>query len=202
MNHQTCKYCNSPEVTKFSSYDYYDVFECNSCNLWFWKSVPDCCRKPQERIVVQQIDSNTFQIRTQCDNCGGCLNMKKPLNHTKYHNQIRGEFSIKNHNNWKQAKTSENEYIFEISKAIRFANSNYAKYLNHLQSPYWKSIRKQVFERDDSLCQSCKVAPAEEVHHLTYINLGNEKIEELISVCCSCHRTIHGNFILNFRNGP
>lgn len=191
MHLQTCKYCNSPKVTKFSLYEYYDVFECNSCNLWFWKSIPECCRKPQERIVVQQIDFNNFQIRIQCDNCGGCLNMKKPLNHAKYHNLIKGEFSQGDHNNWKQAKTSENEYIFETSKAIKFANSNYAKYLNHLQSSYWKNIRQQVLLRDANTCQSCKNLPAQEVHHLTYANLGKEKLEDLISFCHPCHKNIH-----------
>lgn len=188
---QTCKYCNSKDVTKFLSYEYYDVFECNSCNLWFWKSIPECCRKPQERIVAQHIDLNIIQIRVQCDNCGGCLNMKKPLSHAKYHNQIKGEFSLENHNNWKQAKTSENEYIFETSKALKFTNSNYAKYLNHLQSPYWKNIRKEVLERDNKSCQKCLVAPAEDVHHLTYLNFGNEKLEDLVSFCRNCHHSTH-----------
>lgn len=192
MHLQTCKYCNSKDVTKFSSYEYYDVFECNSCNQWFWKSIPECCRKPQERIVAQHINHNIIQIRVQCDNCGGCLNMKKPLSHAKYQNQIKGEFSLENHNTWKQAKTSENEYIFATSKAIKFANSNYAKYLNHLQSPYWKSIRKLALERDNNICQSCNTAPAEEVHHNTYINLGQEQIEDLISYCSKCHKIYHG----------
>jgi hypothetical protein len=140
---------------------------------------------------MQQIGFNTMQIRIQCDNCGGCLNMKKPLRHDKYQNQIRGEFSIERHNNWKQSKTSESDYIYSISKALKFANSNYAKYLNHLQSPYWKNIRKKVLERDKNLCQCCKEVPAQEVHHLTYVNLGNEKLEELISYCKPCHNKIH-----------
>lgn len=186
-----CKYCNSSDVTQFSPYKFYDLFKCNSCKLWFWKSIEECCRNPQNRIVVQHIDHNFIQIRVQCDNCGGCLNMKKPLSHPKFKTQIKGLFSLEKHENWKQEKTSENEYIFATSKAIKLQNSNYAKYLNHLQSPFWKTIRKRALERDNNTCQKCFVATAQEVHHLTYINLGNENLEELISYCKPCHKKMH-----------
>ena len=189
---KTCKYCNNPNITQFSSYKYYDIFECNSCKLWFWKSIEECCRNPQNRIVSQHIDYNIFQIRVQCDNCGGCLNMRKPLNHAKYSNMVKDKFSLERHNNWKQSKTSESDYIYLISKTLKFANSNYTKYLNNLQSIYWKNIRMKALERDNYLCQSCMVVPAEEVHHITYINIGQEKIEDLISYCSKCHSDFHG----------
>lgn len=117
--------------------------------------------------------------------------MKKPLNHKKYHKQIKGEFSLIQHTNWITSKTSENEYIFSISKALKFAKTNYAKYLNHLQSPYWKNIRKKALERDKYLCQCCKNKSAQEVHHLTYIHLGNENLDDLISYCKDCHKKMH-----------
>lgn len=97
--------------------------------------------------------------------------MKKPLNHAKFHNLIKGKFSLENYKNWKSSKTSENENILTISQAIKFANSNYVKYLNHLQSPYWKNIRQQGLLIDNNNCQSGKNVPAHEVHHLTYSNL-------------------------------
>lgn len=187
----TCKYCNSPNVTKFSSYEYYDVFECNNCNKWFWKSIQECCRKPKDRIVVQHIDFNIYQIRVQCDICGGCLNMKKPLSHEKYSHLTKGEFSTERFNNWKTSKNSEQEYIFETSKNLKFLNSNYGRYTTHLQSFYWKKIRAQALSRDRNLCQSCKKSAAQDVHHLTYRNLGQEKVEDLLSLCRRCHEIMH-----------
>lgn len=190
---QTCKYCNNPNVSMYTSYDYYDVFECQACTRLFWKSVPECCRKPKERIVAQNLDYNRYQIRIQCANCGGCLNMNKPLSHSKYSNMVKGEFSLERYIKWKESKTAESNYIYSISKQIEFAKTNYAKYLIHLQSPYWKNIRKLVIQRDNDLCQSCMVSAAEEVHHLTYVNLGHEKLEDLISYCGKCHEMVHQN---------
>jgi hypothetical protein len=187
----TCKYCNNGDISKYTPYEHYDVFECNSCKLISWKSIPECCRNPVKKIVAHWIDKFNFLIRIQCENCGGCLNMKKPLEHEKYHKQVKGKFSLVKHTNWITSKTLENEYIFSISKALKFANTNYAKYLNHLKSPYWKNIRKKALERDNNLCQSCLKTPANEIHHLTYLNLGNEKIEDLISLCSECHKNQH-----------
>ncbi len=188
---QTCKYCNNPNVSKYTSYDYYDVFECQACSRMFWKSVPECCRTPQERIVTQHIDINKYQIRIQCDICGGCLNMRKPLSHAKYSNMVKGEFSLERHIKWKESKTAESDYIYSISKQLEFNKTDYVKYLNHLQSPYWKNIRQQVLLRDNNTCQKCLKAPAQEVHHLTYNNLGNENLSDLLSLCRICHFSLH-----------
>ena len=187
----TCKYCNSGDISKYTPYEHYDVFECNSCKLISWKSIPECCRNPVKKIVAQWIDKSNFQIRIQCKNCGGCLNMKKPLDHYKYHKQVKGEFSLVKHTNWITSKTSENEYIFSISKALKFANTNFVKYLNHLQSPYSKNIRRLVLKRDNYICQECMIAKAEEVRHLTYENMGKEELKNLISYCRPCHQSVH-----------
>jgi CRISPR system Cascade subunit CasD len=53
-------------------------------------------------------------------------------------------------------------------------------------SEQWKSIRKQRLECDNGLCVFCKSA-AEEVHHVTYENVGREQVEDLRSLCRLCH---------------
>jgi CRISPR system Cascade subunit CasD len=53
-------------------------------------------------------------------------------------------------------------------------------------SEQWKSIRKQRMECDNGLCVFCKSA-AEEVHHVTYENVGREQVEDLRSLCRLCH---------------
>jgi hypothetical protein len=39
---------------------------------------------------------------------------------------------------------------------------------------------------DNELCVFCKL-PAEDVHHVTYANVGKEQLEELRSLCRLCH---------------
>ncbi|MFN3528594.1 MAG: HNH endonuclease [Bacteroidia bacterium] len=126
-------------------------------------------------------------------NCFGCLNMTKPLPFKMYADKVRGEsiFLQKEFDDWKVAKNLEANEIYEVEKHLKFKTSNAYFYLSHLQSNYWRSIRLQVLERDEWLCQSCKQTKAIDVHHLTYKNLGNEELNDLISYCRPCHDEVH-----------
>jgi len=44
--------------------------------------------------------------------------------------------------------------------------------------------------RDNHMCQYCG-GEATEVHHLTYENIGNEPLEDLIAICRLCHKDQH-----------
>ncbi len=62
----------------------------------------------------------------------------------------------------------------------------------YLKSDAWKRKRYVVLKRDNWLCVHCG-ARATEVHHKRYAkkNIGKEPIEWLVSVCRSCHDSIH-----------
>jgi CRISPR system Cascade subunit CasD len=53
-------------------------------------------------------------------------------------------------------------------------------------SPQWKGARRNRLAIDNGLCVFCK-SPAEDVHHVTYENVGSEKPEDLRSLCKLCH---------------
>ncbi len=53
-------------------------------------------------------------------------------------------------------------------------------------SDQWKRVRIARLEFDNNLCVFCKSA-AEEVHHVTYAHAGNERLEDLRSLCRICH---------------
>lgn len=65
-------------------------------------------------------------------------------------------------------------------------------YYRYLESPEWKSLRLKVLKRDKGRCQDCR-AKATEVHHLTYERVTKEALEDLVSLCCRCHRRRHGH---------
>ncbi|MHA2066094.1 MAG: HNH endonuclease [Candidatus Thorarchaeota archaeon] len=52
---------------------------------------------------------------------------------------------------------------------------------------HWKAIRQKILERDGNKCTECSSTDKLHVHHLTYENEGNEKPEDLITLCHSCH---------------
>lgn len=63
---------------------------------------------------------------------------------------------------------------------------------NYMQSDKWDQIRKAVLQRDNYTCRKCNASDITlDVHHLHYRSLGNESLEDLITVCRSCHNEIH-----------
>jgi len=62
----------------------------------------------------------------------------------------------------------------------------------YLKSDDWKRKRYVVLKRDNWRCVYCG-APATQVHHKKYARrkIGKEPIKWLVSVCNSCHESLH-----------
>lgn len=60
----------------------------------------------------------------------------------------------------------------------------------YLKSATWKDIRQQILNRDKNICKHCRNI-GHDVHHKTYKNWGNEKLEDLITLCRACHEQLH-----------
>ena len=54
------------------------------------------------------------------------------------------------------------------------------------------SLRQQVLRRDGWRCQACGAMSNLEVHHKEFRSrLGDDSEENLITLCDSCHRSVH-----------
>jgi 5-methylcytosine-specific restriction endonuclease McrA len=86
------------------------------------------------------------------------------------------------------------KYVFlkEVRESLDKIKNQEAwdEYNQYLNSDKWKLKRKKVLERDNYLCQACLTNKAEEIHHLTYENIYDEPLYQLISVCKRCHDKI------------
>jgi 5-methylcytosine-specific restriction endonuclease McrA len=69
------------------------------------------------------------------------------------------------------------------------------QYDEYLKTPQWEILRQRVLQRCQNVCEGCGVAPAREVHHLTYANIYNELLYQLVGLCSNCHRKAHGHEI-------
>ena len=76
----------------------------------------------------------------------------------------------------------------------RFGTNNNEFY----RSASWRSIRRQVLERDMHLCQICKAEGrytiGDTVHHLEPLRANSYKaysMDNLITVCRQCHNRLH-----------
>nr|WP_314492103.1 hypothetical protein [uncultured Chryseobacterium sp.] len=92
---------------------------------------------------------------------------------------------------WRNEVSFDKKLVFESVSHSNYLSSPKGTYHKYLESHEWKAKRKLVFERDENICQECKNKPAFHAHHLTYQNIFNEKLEDLISVCAECHSKIH-----------
>lgn len=66
----------------------------------------------------------------------------------------------------------------------RFAAMDYKTYL---QSKKWRERRQAKLQQAKYRCEKCGEREGLEVHHKTYIRLGNEKSSDLIVLCKTCH---------------
>jgi len=61
------------------------------------------------------------------------------------------------------------------------------QYLLYIRSDAWRERRRRALQRAGFRCQLCGETRRLQVHHVTYVNLGNEKDEDLTALCWYCH---------------
>ncbi len=64
-------------------------------------------------------------------------------------------------------------------------------YAERRRTREWAVLKKQVHRRDGYRCRLCGSAEQLHVHHCTYANYGQEKFEDLITLCGMCYRRFH-----------
>ena len=61
----------------------------------------------------------------------------------------------------------------------------------YFTTPEWKRKRRQIIKRCNGICESCTTKKVRDIHHLTYKNLGNESLKDLLGVCRECHKMLN-----------
>lgn len=92
--------------------------------------------------------------------------------------------------NYKRTDTS---LIFSKLK-----NLGYTNYKEYLKSKHWQDVKNRYYKsklpkRIDGVCV-CKVCNEKKslsLHHRTYKNMGNERLNDLILLCQECHHIAH-----------
>lgn len=186
-----CQRCNNDNLIIESEYKFHDIYKCSICNYLTPIRLEDCCKHPFLNVTIDDKNQERRRLHRQCLTCGGCVDRNRPLSFKKYFSEIRYEFSHYNYEKWNEERSNETTYLWECVKESNYDTSRFAKYTNYINSESWKIKRKEALIRDNNLCQVCKKNTAEEVHHITYENLFNENLEDLLSVCKICHIEIH-----------
>jgi 5-methylcytosine-specific restriction endonuclease McrA len=65
-------------------------------------------------------------------------------------------------------------------------------YAERRQTKEWAILKQQVHRRDGYRCRLCGRDDVElHVHHCTYENYAQERLEDLITLCSACHHDFH-----------
>ena len=63
----------------------------------------------------------------------------------------------------------------------------------HKYTSHFKSMRPLVLERDGHQCRECGKHENLHIHHITYQNEGSELLDDLITLCGSCHGRVQND---------
>ena len=151
---------------------------------WFEYVEGIICLDHNPEFVKKLSSNGNYLLRKQCFNCGDVISngMKHSL--------------VKNVNNLPDINDDRKDIIWDFRKYVQnqlkrwLDEEIYSRYTEYLNSDIWKLKRTKVLERDNNICQACLTNKANEVHHLTYENLYDEPLFQLISVCSRCHEKI------------
>lgn len=72
-------------------------------------------------------------------------------------------------------------------KQVRDGISSHDYLLMYYKTKYWKSIRREVVERDNGACVNCGSKIDLQVDHIYYAPIGKERIKYLQTLCVFCH---------------
>jgi hypothetical protein len=61
----------------------------------------------------------------------------------------------------------------------------------YLQSNHWRERRLLLLTACDFRCAGCDANGRLDVHHLSYANLGDEPLSDLMALCRECHDATH-----------
>jgi hypothetical protein len=64
-------------------------------------------------------------------------------------------------------------------------------YQDYIRSKKFALIKALALKRCNNICECCMSRPARQVHHSTYVRLGDELLTDLICLCGMCHHRLH-----------
>lgn len=73
----------------------------------------------------------------------------------------------------------------------RLAELRSLSYSDYLQTEEWARKRLAVWLRDSKRCRICNSNKGIQVHHRDYSNIGNEPLNDLVTLCRDCHSLFH-----------
>lgn len=119
-----------------------------------------------------------------------------PILYIKFQDGSISLDDLKKESHTKQKYKPRKHYLDDIDIPDTHYNSEWSHddYVKHLMTDKWKQTKLTRLLIDDFKCQQCGkpiTAETSHCHHITYKNLGDEGMKDVVSVCPQCHNDIH-----------
>jgi 5-methylcytosine-specific restriction endonuclease McrA len=131
--------------------------------------------------------NGTKAVYIQCSSCGHGLQVKNAfVDKWEELPQYRHALSLERYAVYADTKRAQ-----EKKEKDEYDREWWKWYNEYLETPRWRSLRARVLARANHTCEGCLIESANEVHHITYDNVGEEFAWELFAVCHACHKRFH-----------
>ncbi|MDP9479477.1 MAG: hypothetical protein M3R38_28040, partial [Actinomycetota bacterium] len=90
------------------------------------------------------------------------------------------------------ADKEEQELLDRLRLQAILADYRRRPYAERRRSEEWAILKSRIHRRDGYRCRMCGSSKVElHLHHCSYDNYGEERLEDLITVCGVCHERHH-----------
>lgn len=148
------------------------------------------CAHTETRLTMYVCSNGSIQYVMQCTKCWGRVG--GPIKHSKLTRHQRKNAPLFN-STGRTVRRDEISHQFALNRERFNSSAWWRAYNGYLESDEWERKRKCILDRDKHTCTIRRewcTRRATEVHHLTYANVGNERLEDLTSICHNCHEVI------------
>ena len=119
-----------------------------------------------------------------------------PILYIKFQDGSISLDDFKNDSKPKQKYKPIKHYLDDLDIPDPYRDTDFSRdtYVEHLMSDKWKQTKLTRLLIDDFKCQQCNkpiTAETSHCHHITYQNIGDEGMKDVVSVCQQCHNDIH-----------
>ena len=139
-----------------------------------------------------------------CLDCGAHLGVRnrrhliqmhhslKALQRGKIDNEPLADLLCGNCSRQRLVHAEDQRHLDDLRQQALLAEYRQRPYVERRQTREWTELKRQIHRRDGYRCRLCGSNDAPlHVHHCTYENYAEERLEDLITLCGECHQRFH-----------
>ena len=156
------------------------------------------CSHDSIEVRKRILTNGTIAYWSQCTRCGQAKGSAVKADKAQ---KIHGDKEIPLYDedlkkSWQHAREVEYSGVMgKYEDKHEYKQAQFFKwYSEYLKSDEWFAKRTKVLLRSQGICEGCRDRDAAEVHHVSYRNVGDEFLFELVALCLECHDRFHSTF--------